>query len=234
VSLVVAFRAGFRSAWGGVRPRSLVAVSGGTVLFGLLIGLLEHHAARVGAADRALATSFRLLVPLSALALSTLVIGSKNLRELAWPVARFGHSRHGVALGQLGLVTTLVATTTLLSVAVAVLTAHLGGGARAASAPLATDLFTSSWIALLVGAGYSAWFGLGATFGKNGGGRMAVLALDFVLGATGFFGAVMPRGIAYALIGHSASTDLGQRATSAIGLLTVVILWGVSAVRCRD
>ncbi len=234
MTLAVAMQAGFRSAWGSVRPRSLVAVSGGTIAFGVLIGLLEQHAARGGAADRALATAFRLLVPLSAMALFTLVVGTKNLRELAWPVARFGHARHGVALGQLAFVTVLVALTTLLSVACSVIVAHALGGARAAAAPLGSDLATSAWIALLVGAAYGAWFGLGATFGKQGGGRAAVLVLDFVLGATGFFGAVMPRGIAYTLIGHSAATELGQPVAGVVGLATVLVLWGLVAFRCRD
>ncbi|HTJ84066.1 MAG TPA: hypothetical protein VL400_20240 [Polyangiaceae bacterium] len=234
MSLATSFRAGFRSAWGGARTRAVVATSLGTVLFAVLVAVLERRGAHAGSADRALATCFRLLVPLSIAAISTLVVGPRNLRDATWPVARFGHPKEAVALGQLGLVTAVGALTTFVAITLAVLVAHVGVGAAASSLTLGSDLFTSGWIALLVGALYSAWLTLGACFGKLGGARAIVLVLDFVLGDTGFFGAVMPRGVAYNLIGHASVMDLGQRSASAIGLATVVLLWGLVALRTRD
>ena len=228
------FRAGFLSAWGGARVRAIVATMVGALAFAVLIALLERGGGRAGAADRALATCFRLLVPLSVAALTTLALGPRNLRDATWPVARFGHSKSAVALGQLGLATALGAVTTLAVVLIAVLVTHATAGASASSLSLGHDLFTSGWIAVLVGASYAAWLTAGATFGKRGGGRGVVLILDFVVGDAGSFGGIMPRGVAYNLIGHDAAMDLGQRAASAIGLAAVVLLWALVALRCRD
>ena len=89
------------------------------------------------------------------------------------------------------------------------------------------------WIAPLVAGAYAAWFGLGATFGKSGGGRGWVLGADFLLGSVGMFGVLLPRGSAYNLIGLDAPLDVPQRAASGVLLAVTIVCLALGVLRCR-
>jgi len=96
------------------------------------------------------------------------------------------------------------------------------------------DLTVSSGVALLAGASYAAWFGVAATLGARGGGRLGFLIVDFVLGGVGGAGVVLPRGGVFHLLGGEAPLDLPQRATSAILIGMTLVCLALGFVRSRD
>lgn len=200
----------------------------------LLVASLERAASPVGAADRSLASVFRFVVPLSAVVLSGLATGPINLRESAWAASRFGHTRGGVAVGiVLASVAASVALSLLVAL-VAVIASRAGADAGRAALSLLSDILTTSWIAVLAGSAYASWLGLAATFGARGGGRVAFLVVDFVLGGAGVAGVVLPRGGITHLIGGEAPFGLPQAASSLVVPLCAVICVALGSFRCRD
>ncbi|MBL9021480.1 MAG: hypothetical protein JNL21_04740 [Myxococcales bacterium] len=200
----------------------------------IVIAVIERGSTPVGAADRALATVFRLVVPLCAVALSGQSTGLVSLRDAAWPASRFGHPRASVGLGLALAATIATALLSLLTAILALLATRIGAEAGRAALPLARDLMTTSWIAVLAGAAYAAWVGLGATWGRRGGGRLVVLAVDLVAGGLSGAGAVLPRGLTRHLLGGEAPLELPQAASSAILLGTTLACLGLVTLRTRD
>ncbi len=209
---------------------ALVVALGVTVL----AAALERSASTVGAADRSLAVVFRFVVPISAIVLSGLATGTANLRDAAWAASRFGHPRAGVGVGIVLSSLFATAALSLLLAVVALLVARVGAEAGRSALSLPSDLFTSSWIAVLAGASYAAWFGLAATFGARGGWRVGFLLVDLFLGGVGAAGAVLPRGSVTHLIGGESPLDLPQAATSAILVALTLLCLALGSFRCRD
>lgn len=197
-----------------------------------LIAAVERRASVAGAADRTVMGLFRVVLPLSAFALAELGAARQRLDASIWPLARFGHHGGAVAIGHAAAVaagTMLVSTACVL---VGLTVARVGASAPGGLS-LAGDLFTTTWIGLLASAGYAALFTLGSTFGKRGGGRAALLTLDYVVGGLGPFSLFFPRGSVENLIGLSAPLELSQRASSGVLALVAVALTGLAALRSR-
>lgn len=231
---VPSLRAGVKMGLTRVSRRTTVFVALATFLATVVIAFVERRESAHGAADRTLAALFRIILPLAAFSLSQLAIGAKNLRDTVWPAARFGMHRGLVAVGHIvagGLVSGVVA---LVCAVTGVAIARVGRAPTAHEMSIASDLLASAWIAPLVAFAYASWSGLGSTFGKLGGGRGVVLAMDFILGSAGFLGVIFPRGSAYNLIGLEAPLDLPQRAASGILLLVIVVTSALTALRCRS
>ncbi len=155
------------------------------------------------------------IVPLVAYTVAAAAVGGTGLRSAIRPVVALGATTQRAALA-----TTLVAMAAgatlcgLLGFAVSML-AHGAG-----DAPLARDLFASTWIGALGGAAYAAFFVAGSAIGR-GGARALFLIGDFFLGATaGAASIVTPRGHVQSLLGGPLAADLSQRASS--GLLVVL------------
>lgn len=229
-SAPVAIGVGFAAARARLlrRPAALSALLGAALV--VVSGLVEHRAGSSGAADRALSATFRLVIPLVCFGLAAEATGRGNLRDGAWPAARYGARCRDVALGSIA---SAVLFSAVLSALFAVLAVLVAGGGGALSTGY--DAFTSAWIAALTAAAYVGWFSLGATFGKRGGGRWVPLVADFVLGGgAGFSGAILPRGHALNLLGIAAPMGLPQGASSAILAGSAVVLCLLAAVRCRE
>src|SRR6201999_237703 len=110
--------------------------------------------------------------------------------------------------------------------------AALGAGLAAAVAatahgagdpPLARDVAISAYAGALGGAAYAAWFLAGAAFGKRGGGRTTLLAVDWAMGA-GQSGAALfvPRAHLRNLLGGLPPLDVSERA-SAVALVVIAL-----------
>ena len=210
------------------RPTALAALLGASLV--VAAGVIERRVGSAGAADRALAATFRLVIPLVCFAIAAEAAGRGNLRDGVGPASRSGVARRDVALGALAAALALAATTSAALAALAVLVAG-GGGAL----PGPRDAFTSAWIAALTASAYVGWFGLGATFGRRGGGRWAVLLADFALGGfAGFVGAVLPRAHAQNLLGGAAPLGLAQASSSALLGAAALVLCVLAALRCRE
>jgi len=227
---IEALRIGFAMARARVmrRPTALTALLGAALV--VVAGLVERRVGSAGAVDRALAAAFNLVVPLASFAIAAEAIGRENLRDAVWSAARYGVARREVALGAIGAAVAVSAPLSALYAALAVLVAH-GQGNPA----LAGDLLTSAWVAALAAAAYTAWFALGATFGRRGGGRWAPLLADFVIGgSTGLAGALLPRANAASLLGGAAPLGMTQASSSAILAASALVLAGIAALRCRE
>jgi hypothetical protein len=211
-----------------LRRRALV-VGGGGVFFTLFLAIVERQVGAAAAVDRTLQITFSWFLPLMCVAMVSAAIGPRALRDATWPVARFGVSRQAVATGLVIAISVACIVPAVLMAAFAVLVAHNDGGI-----PIARDLVTSSWIAALTAWAYAGWFSLGSAFGKQGGGRTFVLALDFVLGSVGAFAVVFPRGNAMNLLGFETLDGASQHLSSVLLPAIAVVMTGLSALRCRD
>jgi hypothetical protein len=216
----IGFQAGFRSGLrNAVATRSLVGAVI-TLVVVALISLAEKRAGVFGAADRALEDRvFGLLLPFVLLYASIRVLEPVRLEDAAAPIARFGFSRRSVGLG---LIVASMVAGAVLAASAAAETAILAHDLTAP--PRALDAVTCAWIGALTGCAYAGLFALGATFGARGGGRFWALALDFVLGATSGFAAVLlPRAHAQNLLGGEPPLLLGQPASAVLLALLAIV-----------
>lgn len=211
------------------RRRGFALAVGLAFALTVVAGLVERRVGGNTSVDRTLGVVFSWAIPLTSLAVVSLAISGLKLRDATWPVARFGAPRSRVALGLVGAAMLVSAVVSMVLSVTAVAVAHRDGGAS-----LPADLATSAWIGALTGAAYAAWLSLGASFGRFGGGRNVILALDFVLGRTDVFGVVFPRGNAANLLGFSAPLELGQRASSALLAGFALVVLAVASWRSRD
>jgi hypothetical protein len=100
---------------------------------------------------------------------------------------------------------------------------------------LAGDALTTLWIALLGAGSYTAAFGLGSSFWRNGRGRWLVLALDLVIGGgTTPLAVLFPRAHLASLLGGRAVFELPQRSSSALLLIATLLLLALAALRVPD
>ncbi|MGP6156527.1 MAG: hypothetical protein ACLPYS_03190 [Vulcanimicrobiaceae bacterium] len=179
------------------------------------------------AADHVLLEAYGpLLLPLLAYAIVGGVVGAQSLSRSAAPFVAFGASpaRAAAAAVAVAAVTCMVAGA-LLAAGVDVL-AH-----GSTDPPLLRDSMASAYAGGLGGGGYAAWFMLGASFGKRGGGRPVLLVVDWVLGASdGAAALATPRGHLRNLLGGMPPMDLPERA-SAAALLMLAIAWALVAIR---
>ena len=159
---------------------------------------IEVGAGSLGAVDRALAATFRLVVPLLTLALVLRAASRDGLVAGTYPLARYGLPRFAVALGVAGGAALVAAVAAAVLAAATVLLAH-----SAASPPLAGDMLLSAWIGAVTALAYAAWIALGATFFRGRGGWVPVIADFLVGGTTGLAGALLPRAHASSLLGLS-------------------------------
>jgi hypothetical protein len=234
---VKAVRAGFQLGLSKLLGRAGLTTVGLTLVIGLFLALLERRVSPHGAADRLVASSFRIVIPLALFSLSTIAIGVANLREVVWPAARFGHSRglvaagHMLAVGAAGaLLVTALLSIGLLVTHLGVPTAAMAGGTKVS---LLSDWFTCTWIGSLVAFAYAAWFSLGATLGRQGGGRGFVLTADFIFGPVGVVGFLLPKGPAYNLIGLTESTSISQPQATVFLLASSFVIAAIAALRAR-
>lgn len=227
-----AFLGGARLAWARLAtPRALWLGCFALCATALMAGV-ERQASVAGAADRAVTGLFRVVVPLAVFALAELASARQRLDASIWPLARFGHHGGAVALGHAAALALAAMVVTTPCVLAAVTLARVGApGLGGASLP--ADLFTTAWIGLAASAGYAALFTLGSTLGKRGGGRAALLTLDFVLGGIGPFSLLFPRGSVENLIGLRAPLELSQRASSGVLVVAALAVTGIAALRSR-
>ncbi len=193
-------------------------------------GLARARGAVHGADDVLPGVVGAFVVPLLAFAAVGAVVGDGGLR---------GATRGYVAIGarprDAAVATTLVA----IGLASALGALATGLGAVLAHGPSDPPLWLDAPLSLLVGAlggaTYGALFCAGAAIGE-GSMRGMFLALDFVFGgASGFVGALFPRGHLLALLGAEPTLDLSRRASSValfvLGIAYVLVVMRLSQRR---
>ncbi|HEY4013086.1 MAG TPA: hypothetical protein VGM06_07095 [Polyangiaceae bacterium] len=173
------------------------------------------------AADRVLLDACGpLVLPLLSYALAGAVVGGRSFSSAVAPLKAFGASPARAAVAALAVAIACCAS----------LGALLGAAADVISQGTAVhslalrDGAASAYACALGGAAYAAWFVLGATFGRRGGGRLAFLLADWVLGANVTAAAlVTPRGHLRNILGGAPPMELSERG-SAIALVAIALL----------
>jgi hypothetical protein len=207
-------------------PRTRIAVAG-WVTIAVAFAIAERWRGSSHGADRVLLDAYApLVLPLLAYALVGSVVGRHSLANSAAPLVAFGAPPARAAA--LAVIVAGAACT----IAGALLAAGVDlVGHGSADPPLARDAIACAYAGGLGGAGYAAWFMLGASFGKGGGGRLVLLVVDWMLGANaGAAALVTPRGHLRNLFGGMPPMDLSERA-SAAALVALTIACALVAVR---
>jgi hypothetical protein len=198
---------GARLTWSEFRSlRGALLLALGVALC-VLCGLVERALSVPNAVDRALARdSLGLLLPLFAYMLFQRVTRAQRLDTLVSVVARHGGRRRQALLGA-----------ALVFVAVLALAGAAFGFGTVLSArsfrdpALFRDLFQSTWIGGVSGAGYAAWFAAASGLGRRGGGRKALLAVDWLMGSSlGVEAVPWPRAHVQNLLGQAPLLGLSE------------------------
>jgi hypothetical protein len=182
------------------------------------------------AADHALLGAYGpLVLPLLAYTLVGSAIGPRSLSSSVAPLVAFGARPAQAATIALVVAATACAFAGAVSAAVVALLAH-----GAADPPLGRDALASAYVGGLGGVAYGAWFVLGASFGKRGGGRPVLLVVDWLLGAGDGAGAlVTPRGHVRNLLGGTPPLDLSERASAGAIVVIAVVCAAIAVRRAR-
>jgi hypothetical protein len=230
----MSFSTGFVAGLDSGTRRAFVprALAGALLAWGLaaLIAMAEKRAAPFGAAGRALEGQvFGLILPIALLWISTRVLEPRRLDASTSGLARFGLSRRTVGLG---LIAASMLGGALVAAVAAATTALLAHDPSAPS--IALDALTCTWIGALTAAAYAALFALGATFGKNGGGRYWALGFDFLFGGTSGVAALfVPRAHAQNLLGGEPPLLLSQPASAALLVVIAATFTTLALARCK-
>ena len=207
-------------------PRPLLAMGAWCVL-ALGFALAARVRGSAHGADHVLVEAYGALVlPLLTYTLVGAVLGPRSLAASTAQLVRFGASPGRVAAVTVGVaVLAGVVVGAVLASAVALL-AH-----GSSDPPVARDALESAYAGALGGGAYTAWFALGACFGKRGGGRTLLLVVDWVLGlGRGPVAVVTLRAHLRSLFGGTAPMDWSGRA-SAAALVVIAIVCVAVAVR---
>jgi hypothetical protein len=197
----------------------------GAAVWFTLASWLAFAARRSGAthgADRVLLDGYAgYALPLLVYAIVGAALGGGSLSAAIAPVVTFGASRRRAALATLAAALVGAAVPAGVLAAVVAAVAHGGG-----DPPRLHDALVSAYVGLVGGAAYASWYALGATFGRRGGGRVALLVLDFLAGgAEGVFALVTPRAHVTNLLGGAAVMGWPER-SSAVALIVMAIVFG--------
>jgi hypothetical protein len=191
------------------------------------VAMVTRTGGWVHGADHVLIETYGALVlPVLAYVIVGAVFGARSVSE---------STRALVALGANSVMAAMAA------VAVAVSACALGGAALAAAValiahgtadpPMALDALTSAYAGALGGAAYAAWLTLGTALGRRGGGRVALLVVDWVLGAgSGATAAITPRAHLRNMLGGTPPMNLPE-SSSACALVILTIGCGLLATQ---
>lgn len=185
---------------------------------------LHERSSDVHGADRALlGFASSLVVPLVCYAVSECAHGRAPSMTAIAALARHGADRHRLALG---MQLVLVATSAVLTAALAVIAVLAASTARAG---LAADLYACTWGGALIGAAYAGLFALGSSWGRRG--RLWLFFGDWIFGSgSGFFALPWVRGHARNLLGGAPVLDTSQGVAAAalVALSTLFVLASAS------
>jgi hypothetical protein len=207
------------------RTRRTWLAAGAWTLLAVVLAFETRRGAPPHPADRVLIDAYGALVlPLLAYTLAGAAIGAQSMARSSAALVAFGASAARAALATVAVATVACGVCGAVLASVSALIAHGAG-----DPPPLRDALVSGYAGGLGGAAYASWFSLGASFGRRGGGRVALLVVDWLLGASDGVPAIFtPRAHLRNLLGGAAPMDLPERA-SAVGLLVVFV---VCALAC--
>ena len=213
-----------------VRSRRALAMTLAWTGVGVALAIVARSSGFSHAADRVLLDAYGpIVLPLLSYSLVGTLVGGRSLRSMAAPLTMLGAPPRRASLLGVAIGAAACAIAGGLSAAMVDLIAH-----GAADPPLWADAAASTYAGVLGGTAYGSWFVFGASFGKRGGGRLACLAVDWVVGATDGAGALLtPRGHVRNLFGGTPPLNFSERASAGVLLLLVAACAAISARKAR-
>lgn len=208
------------------RPRVWIAVTAWCALALVVAEVARRRGAAHGADHVLVDTYGALIVPLLAYVFVGAAVASQSLRASTASLVAFGAAPLQAALATIAVVALICAASSAVVGAAVASVAH-----GASDPPRVHDALASAYAGGLGGASYAAWFGLGASFGRRGGGRSLFLVLDWILGATTGAGALItPRAHLRNLLGGMPPMGLSER-LSALALFGLAVVCALLAAR---
>ncbi len=207
-------------------PRAWLGVAAWCAL-ALVFALAARGQGSAHGADHVLIDTFgALALPLLSYGIVGASVASRSLRASTAPVVAFGAQPARAAAASIAVAAATCALVGALMAATVAVVAH-----GVSDPPRLHDAMASAYVGALGGGAYAAWFGAGASFGRRGGGRLALLIVDWILGASGGASALFsPRGHVRNLLGGSPPMDLSQRASVA-ALVLLALASALVAIR---
>jgi hypothetical protein len=203
--------------WAGVGLWSVLALG--------MAAMARAEGATHGA-DRVLLEGFgAYALPLVAYALVGATLGARSMGGSVAPLVAIGASPGPAAAAAVAVAAAACTSGGAVLAGMVALIAHGSG-----DPPALRDALTSAYAGGLGGLAYASWFSLGASVGRRGGGRVALLVVDFVLSGSGVLEALTPRAHVRSLLGGALAMDLPERG-SALMLGVLAIGYGFAAVR---
>lgn len=200
----------------------------GYALLSILIAFVAGRSGGASGTDHVMRGTFRwLIVPLVAYAVVSAALGGMGLKRAVRGVVFLGAQPRRAAMETVLVASIASAISTGVLAFVVTLLSH-----SATDAPLAGDLFASTWVSALGGLAYGAYFCAGAAIG-NGTPRGLFLAFDWIVGSgTAGLAFLTPRAHLAALMGGSLCADLSARTSSIVllaytAIFTAVAVWFV-------
>jgi hypothetical protein len=211
-------------------PRARIA-AGGWLAVAVAFAIVTRTRGFSHPADRVLLEAYGpLVLPLLAYALVGVVVSGGPLSAAVAPLTALGAPPARVAAAACAVACAACLAGGGLLAAVVDALAHGTADAQPAR-ELARDVWASAYAGGLGGAAYGAWFALGASFGRRGGGRLVFLAGDWILGSNDGATAVFtPRGHVRGLLGGAPPMDLSSRASTG-ALVAIAVVCALAATR---
>lgn len=209
------------------RNRRLWVAAGAWCALGIVMAAAARSRGAAHGADHVLVGAYGALVlPLLAYVLVGATLGARSMSAAAAPLVALGATPMRAAAAEVAVAAGGCALVGGALAAVIAVVAH-----GVADPPAVRDAMASAYAGGLGGVAYAAWFAAGAGFGRWGGGRTALLLVDWVLGATGGGCALLtPRVHVRNLLGGMPPMGLSERA-SAVGLAVIAVACTVVATR---
>jgi hypothetical protein len=170
-----------------------------------------------------------LALPLMSYVIVGATVASQSLRASTAALVAFGAQPARAAAAAIAVAAASCAVVGALVAAAVAVVAH-----GIADPPRLHDAAASAYVGALGGVAYAAWFSLGASIGRRGGGRVVLLVVDWILGATGGAAALAsPRGHLRNLLGGVPPLDVSERSSAAALALLAIACAAAAVTRAR-
>jgi hypothetical protein len=203
-----------------VRTRRAWLAGGAWTTLAVILAIQARAGAASHPADRVLIDVYGALVlPLLAYTLVGATLGAPSMARSNAGVVAFGAPAARAAVATVTVAGIACASVGALLAAASALIAHGTG-----DPPLLRDAIVSAYAGGLGGAAYASFFSLGASLGKRGIGRVALLVADWLFGTgDGALALATPRAHLRNLLGGSPPMNAPER-SSAVALVVLVLV----------
>ena len=214
-----------------LRSRQAAAAILGGCLVVTALAIVARHDGSLHGADRILIGPYgSIVLPLLAYLIVGAALGTRTFATSVAPLVALGAPPARVTLAAIGV---CAAGCALASALAGVLVAAIAHGVG--DPPRWADAAATAYAGALGGLAYATWFAFGASIVRGGGGRGALLVLDWIVGAgDGPAALFTPRAHVRNLLGGTAPNDLPQIQSTLSLVVICVACTALAALRCSS